>query len=381
MYRSAIAMLVGDRGRFLALVAALAFATLLISQQAGTFLGVMASTHGFVSDAAQVPIWVMDPRLNGWDAPPLNDREVQRVRAVAGVAWAVPYHRSIELAALGGGETQRCALIGVDSATWIGGPFRLVSGRIEDLRRPGAVIVEQHALGRRLRSGAGADRRAMAVGDRFVVAGTELEVVGVVDAAFNLTLEPNLVASLDTVRQVTGSSRVATHLLVGAAPGEDCAAVCARIRAETGLEALTSAAYEGRIFAYFLRETGIPANFAVAVGLGFLVGIAITGLLFSQFVADHRRAFAALKAMGIGDGLLLRLVVAQAALTGLLGFGLGLGASAVFGAITRGTDLSFRLPPQLMLACAAAIVGISVCAALASTRQIMRLDPAQVFRT
>lgn len=381
MYRSAIAMLVGDRGRFLALITALAFATLLISQQAGTFLGVMASTHGFISDAVQVPIWVMDPRMQGPEAPSLHEREVQRVRSVPGVAWAVPYHRRLHLAGLENGEVQTCAVIGLDAATLIGAPVRMVGGSTEALRRPDTVVVERHALGRRLFAGAGDTQRPMAIGDRFVINGTEVEVVGVAEATFSLTLEPTIFTSLDTVRRLAGPGRTTSHILAGAVDGADTEAVCARIQGETGLVAMPRARYERTIFDFFLYETGIPANFGVAVGLGFLVGIAITGLLFNQFIADNRRTFAALKAMGIRDSLLLRMVVVQAVVTGLIGFGLGVGASAGIGAMTKGSDLSFRLPAPLILVTALAIVGISVCAALASTRQITRLAPAHVFRT
>jgi putative ABC transport system permease protein len=145
MYLSAIAMLVGDRGKFLALVSALAFATLLISQQAGTFLGVMASTYGFISDCEQVPIWVVDPQAKAVIAPVMPDREVQRVRAVPGVSWAVPYAKDFRVATLADGRVCNCNVIGVDAATGIGGPLRMVAGRVEDLRRPDAVIVEEHA--------------------------------------------------------------------------------------------------------------------------------------------------------------------------------------------------------------------------------------------
>ena len=53
---------------------------------------------------------------------------------------------------------------------------------------------------------------------------------------------------------------------------------------------------------YFMKYTGIPINFGIAVALGFIVGTAIAGQTFYSFTLENLRHFGALKAMGAGNG-------------------------------------------------------------------------------
>ena len=55
--------MVGDRAKFIGIIIGLTFATFIITQQAGIFIGLMARTYGFVTDTSQPNIWVMDPEV------------------------------------------------------------------------------------------------------------------------------------------------------------------------------------------------------------------------------------------------------------------------------------------------------------------------------
>lgn len=57
--------------------------------------------------------------------------------------------------------------------------------------------------------------------------------------------------------------------------------------------------------------------------LGFIVGVAIVGLTFSLFIRDNIKQFGALKAIGVTNGKIRKMVAAQAGLVGLIGYGLG----------------------------------------------------------
>ena len=96
-----------------------------------------------------------------------------------------------------------------------------------------------------------------------------------------------------------------------------------------------------------MTNTGIPINFGIAVGLGFIVGTAIAGQTFYNFTLDNLRHFGALKAMGASNGTLLRMILLQALVVGSLGYGLGVGGAALFGSVLGSTELAFKLPwPQ-----------------------------------
>jgi len=114
--------------------------------------------------------------------------------------------------------------------------------------------------------------------------------------------------------------------------------------------------------------------------LGFLIGTAIAGQTFYNFTLENLRYFGTLKAMGTADTVLLRMIVLQALVVGALGYGLGVGAAALFGYLMRGTELSFRLVPEILVLAGGAIAVIVTFSALLSIRRVMKLEPAIVFK-
>ena len=61
MIRIALRMLLGDRLKYAGLVAGLAFAALLITQQASIYYGFTERIGSWVRDTGQADLWVMDP--------------------------------------------------------------------------------------------------------------------------------------------------------------------------------------------------------------------------------------------------------------------------------------------------------------------------------
>ena len=65
----------------------------------------------------------------------------------------MPLYKGLIQARLVNGTFQTCILIGIDDATLIGGPPRMLEGTIEDLRFPDAVFVNQDGAETKLSSG------------------------------------------------------------------------------------------------------------------------------------------------------------------------------------------------------------------------------------
>ena len=63
MNRIAIKMLVGDRAKYLGIIMGITFASLLITQQAAIFVGLMTRTYSAITDLGLPDIWVMDPKV------------------------------------------------------------------------------------------------------------------------------------------------------------------------------------------------------------------------------------------------------------------------------------------------------------------------------
>ena len=53
------------------------------------------------------------------------------------------------------------------------------------------------------------------------------------------------------------------------------------------------------------------------------MGVAIVGLTFSLFIRDNIKQFGALKAIGVTNKTLKKMVTVQAGLVGLIGYGFG----------------------------------------------------------
>ncbi len=130
-----------------------------------------------------------------------------------------------------------------------------------------------------------------------------------------------------------------------------------------------------------MKYTGIPINFGVAVILGFIIGTAIAGQTFYNFTLGNIRYFATFKAMGASTKILNRMILFQAFWAGVIGWGIGVGAASLFGFLSRGTELSFRMPWLLLLLTCLSVGLISLFAAWLSMRKVRKLDPAIVFKS
>src|SRR5262249_7515259 len=90
----ALKMLMGDRSKYLGIIAGVAFAALLICQQASIFCGLLLRTTGQVRDVADAEIWVMDSNVEYIDElKPMKEDAVRVVQGVPGVAWAMPFYK------------------------------------------------------------------------------------------------------------------------------------------------------------------------------------------------------------------------------------------------------------------------------------------------
>jgi putative ABC transport system permease protein len=433
----ALKMLTGDRPKFFGIVMGLTFASLLITQQGSIFCGLMCRTAGQVYDITGADLWVMDGNVRFIDdVKPMIENDLYRVRGVDGVEWAVPLYKGIARAkinSMGSGPDGRpmrhevieqVILLGLDDASMVGAPppERILVGSLQDLRRPDAVILDftrlrklfpgedwsqepgrpslsqraaeavRHGVARLAgrTPGPTLQDRLRAEQERFYrrFIDRELEmndrraiIVGVCEAS--RTFQSNAVAYTTYSRAklfVPRERKVLSYVLAKAAPGVTPEAVAARIKAQTGLKARTSQEFIWDTIDYFLKYTGIPINFGITAALGFLVGTAIAGQTFYNFTLDNLKQFGALKAMGTTNARIVGMILLQATVVGLLGYGLGVGLAALFGENSKGTELAFYTPWQLLPITAGAVVMICVLSSILCVRRVIVLEPAVVFR-
>lgn len=379
----ALKMLFGDRGKYIAIVFGLTCAALLVTQEAGIFLGYMCRTYSFIDDTGVADIWVTNPELQFTeDAKRMPDTALQRVRGVSGVEWAEPMSKSTLNVRMANGHEQACSIIGVDDATLTGGPPQMVQGRVEDLRSPDSVIVDVSEADTRFAS-TGSDGASvpLKVGDTLEINDHRVTVVGFCRITKPFFWEPVIYSAYSQAMLIAPQERrMLSFVVVKARPGVDRHELCNRIRQATGQAAYTSPEFRRLTAEYVVRQTGIAVNFGIVVVLGLFIGTVIAGQTFYTFTLDNLRYFGMLKAMGASDRALLKMVLLQAIVSGGLGYGLGIGGAGLFQKVIHGTGLSMFLPWQLLVFSAGCIVLACIVPALLSARKVRRLEPAVVFK-
>jgi len=384
----ALRMLMGDRAKYIGIVFGITFAAMLITQQVSIFCGLMSRTFGFISDTGYPDVWVMDPKVQFIDdIKPLQDTQLLRVRGVEGVEWAVPLYKGMIKARLSDGTFQNCNVIGLDDASLVGGPPQMLEGSLEDLRRADGVIVDEVGASSRLayverdEKGAVISTRNLRVGDLLELNDRRAVVVGICSVQRTFQSQPVIYTTYSRATKFAPRERkLLSFICVKAKAGVDHAALADRIETDTGLAALSAQEFSWKTMLYFMKYTGIPINFGIAVALGFIVGTAIAGQTFYQFTSDNLRQFGALKAMGATNLRLLGMIFLQALVVGVIGYGLGVGVASTFAVLAKKSELAFLLLWQTLAVTGGAITLICLLASLLSIWKVMRLEPAIVFK-
>ena len=382
MFAIAVKMLIGNRGKYFAIVVALAFTSFIMTQQPATFVGIMARTYSFLTDIGKVDLWVVDPNVRYVDdINPMQDTKLYAVRGVAGVEWAVPLYKGSIRARLDDGTFQNCTLVGLDDASLIGGPANLAEGHLVDLRRSDSIIVDQEGATRRLSKTVGDSKVPLAVGDVVELNDHRATVVGISRLAATFQSQPIIHTTYSRAKAfVPAERKLLSFILVKVRPGDDPATVAKAIRRSTGLAAYTWEQFRRMTLVYFFKNTGILINFATSITLGFLIGAIIAGQTFYTFTIENLRHFGVLKAVGAGNWTLIGMVLTQALIAGGTGYGLGVGAVALWNYVTAGTNVRFLLLWQIPVITAVAVLLVCTVTALLSVRRVIKLEPAVVFK-
>jgi putative ABC transport system permease protein len=381
-------MLFGDTAKYLMLVAGLFFATFLIVQQASVFCGLMRWTTSTLKNVA-APIFVVEERVEQVnETNPMRDTDVARIRSVSAVRWAMPLYSGIQRVRLDDGSFKTIQLLGIDAASFAGAPGRMISGNLADLRLPNTVVIDELAT-ERLSSDPKDPAKRIKVGDRFEINDVEARVVGICEAMRSFTGGPYIWTTYERALQYTPPQRkMLTAVIAAPVAGMSDEQAAAAIEKATGLRA-----YVNRDFGsdphdfntatiwWYVKNTGIPISFGTTVVIGFIVGVAIACQTFYAFVLDNLKHLGALKAMGMSNFRLSVMLLVQSFTVGMIGFGLGLLATAGFamGALENGQP-PFFMPWQIPVAAFAVIQVICMLAALMGIVRLSLYEPAMVFR-
>jgi putative ABC transport system permease protein len=374
----ALKMLTGDRAKYLGLIFAIAFCTFLLENQTSIFAGILRRTGSQILDVTDADIWVMDPKTEYFDqTKALKDTDVNRVRGVEGVLWAVRLFKGSPVARTLDGKFAASLCFGLDDATLTGAPRNMLLGSWERLREPDAIVIDKAGYLLLFPDEPLQIDRTLELNDHKAV------IVGISDASAPFLSNPIIHTRYSQAVNFVGRERTQlSYVLAKSAPGVNPEEVIPRIQAQTGLRARTTDEFRWDSIFYYLKNTGIPVNFGITITIALIVGTVVAGQTFYLFTLENLKQFGALKAIGVTNWRLTRMVLLQAITVGAIGFSIGTGMAALFFELTlhkiatRGLVLWW----QSVVLTAGCILLVIIIASLLSIRRVVVLEPAEVFR-
>jgi len=374
IFTLAFKLLVNDRAKFAALIVGLTFSVFLMVQMISMFSGILLRASATVLNTGAA-LWVMDPAVNTVaNSIPMPDYVLDAVRSLDGVKYAVPFYSAGALVKLADGTYQSVNVIGLDDTSLVG-RLPLVAGRIEDIYSDNAFIVVRDAEYDKL--------HRPTVGTTFEINDHRSVVVALAAAPVSgLFGIPTLYTTYSRALEYIPNPRFTlSYILVEPKSSDRIPQIQAQV-ARLGYRALTAKEFVHQITHFYVYQTGVGTNILIMTVISFLVGLSISGQTFYTFILENLERFGALKAIGAKARDLVQVILFQALLTSLTGYGLGVGLCAVLIALAkiRLPDYSSTITYTNLILAFIMVLVIAGISSYVGIRKVIRLEPFDIFR-
>lgn len=359
------------KSKFVGTLLGVTFAVLLANFQLGTMFGLLAKNTLFV-DNAGADLWIVPPGTAfAQPGQRMSTALLDQARVTPGVARASALVMAGSSIRKPGGGSEAVTLIGVDVDTLLGGPFNVVAGDPRRLADTDTLFFED---AQREKFG------GLNLGSVREVGGNNIKVGG-----FTWGLLPfgpaYTFGELDRVRDIVGMpTNQLNFVLVEVAVGQDPNAVAKRLAARVPTATVISRQdFHQRITRTLLAEQ-LGITFGTSTAFGLVIGFVIVMLSMYSSVIDNLREFGTLKAIGLANIDLMRLLIVQSVLYALLGSLVGLGVVSGMAEGIRSANLSLIIPSWLVLSTPVVMTLLCMLASLLALWRVARLEPGMVFR-
>ena len=364
-----------DRARTLLTATALAAVVAVILVLEGFYAGVLVQLRNTVLDRDADLIVTQAGVANMMAARSILPQFARRdVEAVPGVAAAHPLTGILVIYEQGNRRTPIFLLV-YDSG---GGPKYLTAGSAVTGSRG---IVIDHSL---------ASKYGLEVGDPFILSEFEFQVTGI-SAGSAAMFTPFGFASYDDLIDFYFESDIAadistfpllSFLLVELSPGANRDAVA---------EDIETAVPDGDVFVPEKLATEDEALGRVLfgpimrlmIGVGYIIGALVTGIIMFAAVNARRHDFGVLKALGFSQQFLSRSVVVEVLILMLIAIPLGVVLANLIARVVENAAplyLVLATEPMSIMRTAIACLLFAAIGALLPIRLIRRVDPNLAFR-
>jgi putative ABC transport system permease protein len=361
-----------DRVRLAVTLVGILFSIVLVAVQLGLYLGARTMIISMI-DRADGDLWVMAYATKNFEeAQPIHQRERYAALATPGVARAIPLIASFTDWRKPTGGSTLVVVIGAEAEDRGLTPWNVIEGHVSGLGARDAVIVDKTYL---------SELGLTGVGDTAQVGASRVRVTGLTEGIRSFTVTPYIFTTMNRARTLLDMpADMITYVLVKLAPGADATTVRDAIRAKVpDSEVLTKAEFRDRSLNHWLFATGAGVALLGGAVLGLVVGTVIVAQTLYSSTKDHLNEFATLRALGSSSGYIHKVILAQAGLSAVLGYILGMSIALTIVYLSEATALPIVMSPGLAALLLALTFAMCAISAISAISKVMRIDPAMVF--
>jgi putative ABC transport system permease protein len=304
---------------------------------------------------------------------PLKEAKYHQVLSVPGVGLVKRFIVQFANWRKPAGGMESVEIVGFDTISGMGKPWNLVAGDAGLLEVPDTVVFDQYYLNKLGVTG---------VGDAAEINDRRARVVGLTRDIRSFTTSPYVFASLRTALEYTRyKPGQFTYLLVKTAPGTAPEELAQAIRERVdGVDVFTSGQFARATQWYWMFTTGAGMALVIAAALGLVVGGVVVAQTLYATTMDHLAEFGTLRAMGAAGAYIYKIILWQAVISALAGYGFGIAISffVVRSAERGGANIVLTSPMAVGLFFLTLLMCVG--AAMVSINRVTRIDPAMVFK-
>ncbi len=369
----AIRNLFHDRIRLIVTLVGILFSIVLVAVQLGLYLGARQMIIGMIENS-QGELWITAYGAKSFEEGGilLTPRERHAALAAPGVAAVVPLVVSFAEWRKPGGGSTTSVIVGADAEDGGLEPWNLIEGSVAAMAAPDGIAVDRSYLG---------DLGITGVGDTAQIEQGRVRVRAITDGIRSFTMAPYVFTTLNRARSLLGvPGENTTFFLVQVAPGTDVEVLRQDLAARLpGTEILTKAEFRDRSLDQWLFSTGAGVALIGGAILGLLVGTVIVAQTLYSSTKDHLNEFATLRALGSSSGYIHKVILAQAGLSAVIGYVLGMMIALAVVVLSTHTALPIIMTPGLAVSLFLLTLFMCAISAVSAIMKVTKIDPAMVF--
>jgi putative ABC transport system permease protein len=362
-----------DRVRLIATVVGIVFSIVLVTVQLGVFLSFERMVTTMI-DHADADFWIVPSETRSFEESSLlSGRQRLQALSVDGVASVTPLVVGYASWRKPNGGASTPVLV-VGAPTNAAGllPWNVVEGAVDDLSTPDGVAIDRSYF----------EQLGIAqIRQRAEINNQKARVVAVTNGIRSFTTTPQVFASLERARAYLGvPPNRANYYVVRVAPNANAAVVRSLLAGTlSDAEVLTPDEFRHRTRIFWLFDTGAGAALLGSAILGIIVGTIIVAQTLYSSTKDHLKEFATLRAIGSSRKYILKVILAQALISAIVGFSIAVSIDLSIVKMTRDAALPIVMTPELSASLFGLTIAMCAIAAVAAIRVVTRIDPVLVF--